>query len=561
MNLMDLFVKISVDDQATKKISTISEKLGNGLKVASKIGVSAIVSLGTAALKTYADFEQLTGGAKLMFGEAFDTVMENAKNAYKTVQMSQNEYLTQVNGFATGLKTALGGNEQAAADLANKIVQAEADIVAATGNTAENVQNAFNGIMRSNFTMLDNLQIGITPTKEGFQEVIDKVNEWNKADGEATDYQMGNLADMQSALVDYIDMVGMSGYAQQEASGTILGSFSSMKSAASDFATSLIDENADVGESWDKLKETVGTFVDNIKPKLEEFLESISPIATAVAGVTSAFVAFKAAASISALLSKLIKSFQAYKMANEGATVAQWLMNAAMNANPIVLIVTLIAGLVAAIITLWNTNEDFRESIIKAWDKIKKFISNAVSEISNFFTVTIPRAGEKLVSWFKAIPERFKEIGKNIVQGVWEGIKSAAAWIRDKVTNFFGGIVDGVKDFLGIHSPSKVFAGIGGFMAEGLGVGFDDEFSGIKKNIENSMNFDAGTISGRYEMSAYSSPVAISEQNRVFSLLEKYLPMLANMKIVLDGGTVVGILAPEIDSALGKINAREARAV
>ena len=152
-------------------------------------------------------------------------------------------------------------------------------------------------------------------------------------------------------------------------------------------------------------------------------------------------------------------------------------------------------------------------------------------------------------------------VGKNIVQGVWEGIKSAAAWIRDKVTNFFGGIVDGVKDFLGIHSPSKVFAGIGGFMAEGLGVGFDDEFSGIKKNIENRMNFDAGTISGRYEMSAYSSPVATSEQNRVFSLLEKYLPMLANMKIVLDGGTVVGILAPEIDSALGKINAREARAV
>ena len=136
-----------------------------------------------------------------MFGDAFETVMENAKNAYKTVQMSQNEYLQQVNGFATGLKTAFGGNEQAAAELAHKIVKAEADIIAATGNTAENVQNAFNGIMKSNFTMLDNLQIGITPTKEGFQEVIDKVNEWNEANGRATNYQMGNLADMQSALV------------------------------------------------------------------------------------------------------------------------------------------------------------------------------------------------------------------------------------------------------------------------------------------------------------------------------------------------------------------------
>ena len=153
MNLFELFVKIGVDDQASGKISAITEKIGNGLEKASKIGVTAVTTLGTIAIKTFADFEQLVGGAELMFGDAFETVMNNAKNAYKTVQMSQNEYLTQVNGFATGLKTALGGNEQAAADLAHRIVQAEADVVAATGNTAENVQNAFNGIMKSNFTI------------------------------------------------------------------------------------------------------------------------------------------------------------------------------------------------------------------------------------------------------------------------------------------------------------------------------------------------------------------------------------------------------------------------
>ena len=371
MNLFELFIKIGVDDQASGKISAITEKIGNGLEKASKIGVTAVTTLGTIAIKTFADFEQLVGGAELMFGDAFETVMENAKNAYKTVQMSQNEYLTQVNGFATGLKTALGGNEQAAAELAHRIVQAEADIVAATGNSQEAVQNAFNGIMRSNFTMLDNLQIGITPTKEGFQEVIDKVNEWNKANGEATNYQMGNLADMQSALVDYIDMVGMSGYAQKEASGTILGSFASMKAAASDFATSLIDENADVGDSWNTLKGTIRTFVDNIKPKIVEFLSAISPIATVVAGITSAFIAFKTAASISALLGTLTTAWTAYKAANEGATVAQWLLNAAMNANPIVLIVTLISGLVAAKVTLWMTNEELRNKLIAAWNAVK----------------------------------------------------------------------------------------------------------------------------------------------------------------------------------------------
>ena len=293
MNLFELFCKIGVDDQASEKISKISSKLGNGLKSAAKIGTAAvaaaaagITALTTAAVNNYAEYEQLVGGAQLMFGNAYDTVAKNAQDAYKTVQMSQNEYLQQVNGFATGLKTALGGNEEAAADLAHKIIQAEADVVAATGNTQEAVQNAFNGIMKSNFTMLDNLQIGITPTKEGFQEVIDKVNEWNKANGEATDYQMGNLADMQSALVDYIDMVGMSGYAQREAAQTITGSLASAKSAWNNLITGLADGNADIGQLVDNLVTTIvgdGTeanlgVLGNIMPAIKHALNGASKL-------------------------------------------------------------------------------------------------------------------------------------------------------------------------------------------------------------------------------------------------------------------------------------------
>ena len=451
MNLFELFVKIGVDDQASKKIDEISKKIGNGLKKAASVGVTAIASLGTVAIKTFSDFEQLAGGAELMFGDAFETVMENAKNAYKTVQMSQNEYLQQVNGFATGLKTALGGNEQAAAELAHKIVKAEADIIAATGNTAENVQNAFNGIMKSNFTMLDNLQIGITPTKEGFQEVIDKVNEWNEANGRATEYQMGNLADMQSALVDYIEMVGMSGYAQNEASGTILGSFASMKAAASDFATALVDENGDVDGSFNKLKETAFTFFDNLKPRIIAFLGAISPIATTVAGITGAFVAFKTAASISTLLSALIASFQAYQKANEGATIAQWLMNAAMNANPIVLVVTLIAGLVAAIVTLWNTNEGFREAVINVWESVKNTVSSVVSSLVKFFTETVPNAGRKMLEFFKSIPAMALKWGKDMIDNFVNGIKSKI----NAVISAVSGVASTVKSFLGFSEPEK----------------------------------------------------------------------------------------------------------
>ena len=104
-------------------------------------------------------------------------------------------------------------------------------------------------------------------------------------------------------------------------------------------------------------------------------------------------------------------------------------------------------------------------------------------------------------------------------------------------------------------------------MAEGLGEGFDNEFSDIKKNIENSMNFDAGTItvganiSKSYSGGAYTAANASGDYSRILTLLEQYLPMLANMKIVMDSGQVVGLLAPGMDAELAKINARRARAV
>lgn len=168
VNVFELFAKIGLDTKeyeenlgkSESKFKSFGKALGNGLKTAAKVGTAAIgaatagvVALTKQAVESYAEYEQLVGGAELMFGKAYDTVAENAKKAYATVQMSQSEYLQQVNGFATGLKTALGGNEQAAAELADRIVTAEADIIAATGNTAENVQNAFNGIMKSNFTI------------------------------------------------------------------------------------------------------------------------------------------------------------------------------------------------------------------------------------------------------------------------------------------------------------------------------------------------------------------------------------------------------------------------
>ena len=556
MNLMDLFVKISVDDQASSQVETLSGKLKNGLATAAKVGASAVVAAGAAivaigkqAIDQYAEYEQLVGGAELMFGDAYDFVAEKAKNAYSTVQMSQNEYLKQVNGFATGLKTALGGNAQAAAELADKIVNAEADVVAATGASQEMVQNAFNGIMRSNYVMLDNLQLGITPTKEGFQEVIDKVNEWNAANGKATNYVIDNLADAQSALVDYIEMQGLQGYAANEAADTIQGSLASMKGAWQNLLTGVAADNAN-------FEVLVSNFVDSLVGVGENIIPRINIV---IQGLTQLIT--EASQTIIPLAVETL-------LQNLPSIVA-----AGMD-----LIMALVNGILDNIDLLIDCTLELIDVVVdKLIENLPKLIDGGIRLIIALgiglieaipqLVGKIPEIITAIIEGFASGASRILDIGKNIVEGVWQGIKNAAKWLKDKIFGFFDGIIGGVKDFLGISSPSKVFAGIGGFMAEGLGEGFDDQFKSVKKDIENSMIFDAGTItadaniSKNYASGYYGAASVSSDSGRIVMLLEQYLPMLANMKVIMDSGQVVGLLAPGMDEELAKINARRARAV
>ena len=439
MNLLDLFVKISVDDQASSQVETLSGKLKSGLATAAKVGAAAVAAAGTAvvaigkqAVEQYAEYEQLVGGAELMFGDAYDFVAEKAKNAYSTVQMSQNDYLRQVNGFATGLKTALGGNAQAAAELADKIVNAEADVVAATGASQEMVQNAFNGIMRSNYVMLDNLQLGITPTKEGFQEVIDKVNEWNAANGEATNYVIDNLADAQSALVDYIEMQGLQGYAANEAADTIQGSIASMKAAYDNFITGLGDENADMAELITNLLGSTVTVAENLLPVVERVLENIGVV-------------------VQEKGPEMIEKFVSYAI-------------------------------------------DKLPDIIELGMKmVIALVKGLAQNLPQLVTGVLNMAATIIKTLVDSIPDVI-EVGKDIVRGVWDGIKAMGSWIKEKVSGFFGGIVDNVKGVLGIHSPSRVFAGIGENMALGLGEGWESEYGTIKRGITNGLDFGTATV-------------------------------------------------------------------
>ncbi len=371
MNVGEIVYKILGDDAdfkkvmgnvgklATKTMSVIAE----AALAASAAAATAVGVLAKEAVASFGDYEQLAGGAELMFGEAYDFIAEKAKTAYKDIQMSQNDYLEQVNGFAIGLKTAMGGDEVGAAKLADRIVAAEADIVAATGNTAENVQNAFNGIMKNNYTMLDNLQIGITPTKEGFQELIDKVNAYKEAHGEATKYTIDNLADCQNALVDYIEMQGLAGYAQAEGADTLQGSMTSMTAAWQNMLTGMADPTQDFEELVSNLIDSVLNVSDNLIPRIEAVLPQMATGVTQLAEGILPLIPD----TLNAMLPDVIDGANSLI-----AALLDTLSSIADTAIPIVtenadeIIDTLLTGLVSAIPNLASSAADLCTALITA---------------------------------------------------------------------------------------------------------------------------------------------------------------------------------------------------
>lgn len=159
----------------------------------------------------------------------------------------------------------------------------------------------------------------------------------------------------------------------------------------------------------------------------------------------------------------------------------------------------------------------------------------------------IPAIIAAIVKGLAAGTSRILEVGKNIVRGIWNGISAMGGWIREKVTGFFSGIVDGVKGILGIHSPSKVFAGIGENMALGLGEGWSGEFDAVKKSVAGDMDF-VGSYTPSVATAKANKASSAAAQNSIDTLLTAILNKLDGMGVYLDGATLTGY----IDSSLGK---------
>lgn len=529
MELFKLLGKIAVEntdankaiDETVEKASDSQSKLGNSLGKFGKVmatvggiatsaiaaGRVAVVSLTKNAVNAYADYEQLVGGSQLLFGDAYDYIADKAAKAYQTVQMSQSDYLQQVNGFAVGLKTALGGNEQAAAELADRILTAEADVVAATGNSQEAVQNAFNGIMKSNYTMLDNLQLGIKPTKEGMQEVIDKVNEWNAANGNATSYQIDNLADCQSALVDYIEMQGLAGYAANEALDTIQGSMSSAKSAWQNLVVGMADDTQDFDALVDNFVDSVMAVGKNIIPRIETTLSGVGNLVTGFAEKLVPQILEMIPSLVESLLPQIIDAATAMVDAildilpgivSALVAIIPQLVNAVVSLTPqlitvgmdivialldgitqalpqiVVAIVELIPQIIDALLgyvpDLLNAAIQLLMAIVDAiplmLDKLMPQIPKIVSTIVSSLIAKLPTLIQGALKLFLGLVTGFSQMIPSLVAALPKVISTLISGLTSPVKGLFSGLWEGIK---------SIFAPVVGW--------FSEKFNSVKEKI------------------------------------------------------------------------------
>ena len=147
---------------------------------------------------------------------------------------------------------------------------------------------------------------------------------------------------------------------------------------------------------------------------------------------------------------------------------------------------------------LYTTVIDVLTTLIPAvWNLLVQVINKVVEmgvQLQAKGRETITKMKNAIIDAAKSLPSAMAEIGRNIVRGVWNGIQAMAGWFHSQVSGFFSGIVNGVKSALGIASPSKVFAEIGRFMAEGVGVGWDNSFENIRSGIEDSLQFGTDSL-------------------------------------------------------------------
>jgi hypothetical protein len=506
--LLDLFVKISVDDNASNKIGNISKKattafskIGNvagaGMKLAAKgatVAAGAIATLSTMAVKTYSNYEQLVGGVETLFGAggkslveyvnavgkyspeisaqyndlmaAQNKVMADADEAYKTAGLSANDYMETVTSFAAALNSSLGGNTQKSAEYANMAVIDMADNANKMGSSMESIQNAYQGFAKQNYTMLDNLKLGYGGTKTEMERLLADAS---KISGKKFD--LSSYADVVEAIHTIQTEMGITGTTAEEAEHTISGSANAMKAAWTNWLTGLGNSKADIGKLTTQLIDSAKTVLANVMPVVRQVLTTLGDVisndAPAIIEEGLSYI-LDAAPQLLEMGGQLISSLVDGIIANLPQILSAATQLITMLCNGIMESASQIPEAVTEIITqLVNfIVANAPQLLVAGVTLVLSLIQGLIKAIPDIIQA-IPQLIDGIVSAFDNASSQILGIGRQIVQDIIDGISSA--W--DGLVSWFNGLWDslfgGRSVSVGVSYEDGSHSGLGGHFAIG----------------------------------------------------------------------------------------------
>lgn len=405
---------------------SIGQELVGTLKnviVAAGIGkiISDSINMGGA-------LQQSLGGVETLFKDSADTVKEYAAQAYRTVGLSANDYMEQTTSFAASLLSSVSQDTNAAAQLANMAMVDMADNANKMGTDMQDIQNAYQGFAKQNYTMLDNLKLGYGGTQAEMQRLL---NDATKISG--VKYDLGNLADMYSAIHIIQQEMDITGTTAKEAATTLTGSFAAMKAAAENVMGNW-STGADLTEPLQALADTAQTFlVDNLLPMIGNVLAGIPEIVYSLVPELLQ-TGTELLSSLAQGFTEGIPEFFSTALPQLLAFTDQLRDNAASFVDAgLNLITQLINGLIAGLPDLIAYVPDIIINICGIInDNMPKILGEGVAIIVQLVVGIVKAVPDLLANWKKILQAvlsvisaiNWLNIGKNILTGVANGVKS-----------------------------------------------------------------------------------------------------------------------------------------
>ena len=611
MNLLDLAVKITVDDSGvdsglnkiTSSFEKVKNNVGSVIKTASKIG-AVVTTVGTALTAVGVDTAAEVRAEASAFEQTFGDMQNTATKAIGRVAEESGILQTRLNTLGSKIYAfarSSGGDAVESMNLMERALQAAADSAAYYDTSVEQATETLQSFLKGNFANDAALGLSATETTR------------NAAAMELFGQKYNNLSELQKqeTLLKMVEdsqrLSGAMGQAAREADGweNVLGNLKeSWRQLKAAFGEPILDsvtpmlQNATVAVQnftakvdWEKVANAITQSFDtavNAVTALADTIETLAPIIAVAAG---AFASLKAGMEIQHLVqgfqnaqvaislltmglkdttlaqaalngtmtvgetivALLTGKMTLAQLAQAAMTKGQIALNAALTANPIGAVIAVVGALVAAIVVLWNTNEDFRNAVISAWEKIKETISGAVTAIKTFFTETIPNAAQTALDWFHSIPEQMKEVGRNLLMGLWDGITDKVEWLKGKVA----GVVDTIKgwftgkDGFDEHSPSKWSRGVFRYVMEGGAEGLSDGLpelmrgvSSVSGRVKNGLDFGTATVGFADSGVGRSSAAVI---NGISNSPAQTINLLANL-VLPDGSKIASFIFDDLVS-------------